>query len=242
MKKYLKTKNYINYIKKYQKKLFPNYSKISYSQLGEDLIIDFILKNLKISKPTYLDIGAHHPTLFSNTYFFYKKGSKGICIEPDPFLCKQIKKKRKKDTCLNVGIGTEEEQLADFYIMNAKVLNTFSKKEADYLVNSTSKKIEKIIKIPLVPINKIITKYLNNEIPNFVSLDTEGYDFRILKSLNFKNFRPEIFCVETLTYTENKTERKERETIAFMAEKRYFVYADTYINTIFVDKNKWLNR
>lgn len=75
-----------------------------------------------------------------------------------------------------------------------------------------------------------------------MSLDTEGYVFKILKSLDFKNFRPEVFCVETLTYTENKTEKKETEIIDFMIEKGYFVYADTYINTIFVDKNKWINR
>jgi len=188
------------------------------------LIVNFIFKNLKIDKPTYIDIGAHHPTRLSNTYLFYKKGSQGICIEPDPELFKKIEKKRKNDVCLNIGIGTEEEKMADYYVISDKVLNTFSKEEAGHIVNTTGKKIEKIIKIPLVPMSKIITKYLSDKTPNFISLDTEGFDFEILKSLNFNNFKPEVFCVETLTYTENKTERKEDEIIAFMKEKGLFCF------------------
>ncbi|MFM6249337.1 MAG: hypothetical protein ACKPEQ_09345, partial [Dolichospermum sp.] len=57
---------------------------ISYSQCGEDLIINFIFNNLGIINPSYLDIGAHHPTYLSNTYSFYRKGCQGVCVEPDP--------------------------------------------------------------------------------------------------------------------------------------------------------------
>jgi glycosyltransferase involved in cell wall biosynthesis len=57
--------------------------KISYSQCGEDIIIDFLLTWLKIKNPTYLDIGANDPVKLSNTYYFYKKGSRGVLIEPD---------------------------------------------------------------------------------------------------------------------------------------------------------------
>lgn len=232
-------------IKKYVNVLTNNFRKthlVSYSQCGEDLIVRFIFKVLKIEKPTYIDIGAHHPEYLSNTYLLYKNGSSGVCVEPDPTLFEQIKRKRPKDICLNIGIGSTEATLADFFVMSTKVLSTFSKKEADYLIETTNKKVEKVIKIPLVPIDTVIEKYLDSKVPNFVSLDTEGYDFAILKSFDFQKFRPEVFCIETLTYTENKTEEKETEIIEFMVAKGYFPYADTYINTIFVDKNKWLNR
>ncbi len=237
IKKYFRPKNYIKFLKNKFKK-----NEVSYSQCAEDVIVRQILRALGVEKPTYIDIGANDPIKINNTYFFYKNGSKGICIEPDPVLFKQIKKKRPRDICLNAGIGAEKETLADFYVISANVLSTFSKEEADYLVKTTNKKIEKVIKVPLIPLESIVKKYLGNKAPNFVSLDTEGYDFEILKSLDFQKFRPEIFCVETLTYTEDKTERKKTEIIEFMAGKGYFPYADTYVNTIFVDKTKWLNR
>ena len=70
-----------------------NYKQISYSQCGEDLIMNFIFNNLRIEKPSYIDIGAHHPFWLSNTFFFYKKGSKGINIEANDYtnILKQVK-------------------------------------------------------------------------------------------------------------------------------------------------------
>lgn len=213
----------------------------SYSQCGEDLIIDFIFTALKIPNPAYLDIGAHHPTYLSNTYYFYRKGSKGVCIEPDPVLFKEIKKKRKKDVCLNVGIGIDQQNQADFYIMSSKTLNTFSKEEAERYQSYGNQKIERIVQIPLVSVNDVLSQHFTF-CPNFVSLDIEGLEFEILKTFNFIRFRPEVFCIETLTYTEDKSERKIKEVIDYMHSNDYFTYADTYINTIFVDKKAWGNR
>lgn len=218
------------------------YAHISYSQCGEDLIVNFAFQQLKIEKPTYLDLGAHHPKHISNTYLLYKNGSTGVCVEPDPILFDIIKKNRKKDICLKIGVGVNSTyQNADFYIMSAKSLNTFSKKEADRLVNNEGQQIESIIKTPIVSINKIISDNFIKKL-NFISLDIEGMDFDVLKSLDFEKYRPEIFCVETLTYTKNGGEQKLQNIINYLKEKNYFVYADTYINTIFVDKNSWDNR
>lgn len=226
-----------------RQKLFPTKRQVSYSQKGEDLIVGFLMKMLGISHPSYLDIGAYSPTHLSNTYFFYKAGSRGVCIEPNPELYREIKRKRKEDTCLNIGIGTSpKETKSNYYVMSVKTLSTFSKEEAEYLDKSTNKKIEKVIEIPLLPINNILREYFKDRPLNFVSLDTEGYDYAILKSWDFRTYRPDVFCIETLTYNEDKKERKLDEIINLMVENGYIVHADTYINTIFVDKQKWLNR
>lgn len=218
------------------------HAKISYSQCGEDLIIRFILNDLGKTTISYLDIGAHHPTYINNTALFYKTGSRGVSIEPDPFLFETIAKERPEDINLNIGIGGQPVRSeADFYILSEKTLNTFSKEEAERCVSYGNKKIEKVVKLPLVPINEIIQQHFH-PVPDFVSLDVEGYDIVILKSFDFEKFRPKVWCIETLTYTEDKTERKIQETIDYMISKGYFVYADTYINTIFVDKTSWLNR
>lgn len=215
--------------------------KISYSQCGEDLIIDFIFKWMKITKPSYLDIGAHHPINISNTYFFYENGCTGVCIEPDPILFVDIKRRRKRDICLNLGIGIINEDKADFYIMSSRSLNTFSKDEAERYQSYGNQKIEAVIQMPLMTVNQVIDLYCRST-PNFISLDVEGLDLQVLQSFDFNKYRPEVFCVETLTYTEDKSERKISEIIDCMLSKGYFVYADTFINTIFVDKLSWSTR
>ncbi len=231
-----KTKRKINSL------LADEHTNISYSQCGEDLIVKFIFRELGKNIISYLDIGAHHPTYINNTALFYKTGSTGVSIEPDPFLFKRIHDERSNDINLNIGIGGGQASTeADFYILSEKTLNTFSKEEAERCVSYGNKKIEKIVKLPLLPINEIMKKYFNPA-PDFISLDVEGYDIVILKSFDFEKFRPKVWCIETLTYTEDKTEQKIQETVDFMISQGYFIYADTYINTIFVDKETWLKR
>ena len=81
---------------KYLKTIFNNkteeelFKKISYSQLGEDLIIEFVFNGIGINKINYLDIGAHHPIEINNTYLFYLKGSYGVLIEPDPYFVEDL--------------------------------------------------------------------------------------------------------------------------------------------------------
>ena len=216
--------------------------KVSYSQCGEDLIIDFIFTTLKIESPTYLDLGAHHPYYLSNTAFFYLKNSFGVSVEPDPDLFKLIKNERPNEISLNVGVGIEGSEVADFYIMNIPTLNTFSKSEAERYASYPGKSIKEIIMLPLLTVNQIIQSNFKGKTPNFVSLDVEGMDFEIVNSFEFDKYRPEVFCIETLTYTEDNTERKLNNIIEYMLNKDYFLYADTYINSIFVDKKKWGKR
>ncbi len=213
----------------------------SYSQNGEDLIVEFIFFTLGIKNPGYIDIGANHPWFINNTYLFYKKGSKGMCVEPDPYLFKRLKKARKNDICLNAGIGSSSQEKANYYITTSKTLNTFSEEEANKIKNSESfgkQKIEKIIQIPLISINEINEKYFK-KYGDFVSIDTEGYDLEILKSFDFLKFRPKVLCVETACLGSDNKFEKEQEIIDFMIRQDYFVYADTFINTIFIDKSIW---
>lgn len=214
--------------------------KVSYSQCGEDIISQQLFSVLGIEKVSYLDVGAHHPTYLSNTYLFYTKGGSGVCVEPDPSLFKAFESKRPHDIHLNCGVGIISEE-ANFYVMSTSTLNTFSKEEADRYQSYGQQKILRTVQIKLENINEIIQQNFDKA-PNFVSLDVEGLDFAILQDFDFKRYRPEVFCLETLTYTEDKTERKLTEIIELMHANGYLTYADTYINTIFVDAAAWRNR
>ncbi len=216
-------------------------SQTSYSQCGEDLIVNFILRQLGIDEPRYLDIGANHPVNLSNTYFFYRKGCHGVCVEPDPELCKGIRKKRPRDLCINAGVGVSHQKDVEFYLMSARTLNTFCKEEAERYQSYGEHKIQEILRIPLVEINDLICENFSEK-PDFISLDVEGLDLEILDALDFNRFRPEVVCVETLTYTQDKTEEKLTSIVELMLSKNYMLYADTYINSIFVDKGAWGRR
>ena len=214
---------------------------VSYAQCGEDLIVDFIFRSMKKPTPTYLDIGANHPTQINNTYHFYLKGSQGVCVEPDPFLSENIRRKRKRDVVLNIGIAADENANANFYIMTARTLSTFSEAEAERYVSYGNQKIEQVIQIPCQTVNAVMKQHFPNSV-DYVSIDVEGKDLEILQSFDFATYRPTVFCLETLSYTEDKSERKLSEIIDYMLAQDYLIYADTYINTIFVERTTWQQR
>ena len=53
---------------------FKGTAQVSFSEVGEDLIVHYLFRSLKITNPTYLDIGTNHPIIGNNTYFFYLRG------------------------------------------------------------------------------------------------------------------------------------------------------------------------
>jgi FkbM family methyltransferase len=215
----------------------PGYQR-SYAQCGEDVLVSFLARNLLgIAKPTYLDIGAHHPTLLSNTYYFYRSGCSGVCVEPDPALWAGIKRKRGRDVCLNVGIGDRRET-KELYVLGSPDLNTFSGSQKDLVEEKGAVKVSKVIRVELVPVNEVMAQYFRPW-PNFVSLDAEGMDLTILRGTDFKTYRPEVFCIETLSFT---SQEKLPEITEFMTSVGYMVYADTYINTVYVERGAWERR
>ncbi|MBM3415182.1 MAG: FkbM family methyltransferase [Bacteroidetes bacterium] len=219
----------------------------SYSQSGEDIIISDLFGRLGIQQPSYLDIGANAPVALNNTYRLYARGSNGVCIEPNPVLYEKLKQKRKRDICINAGIAFDENRQADFYLFTGKAhgLSTFSKQEADFWEKTGNEEIGRhkpasIIKTQLLDINEVMRNYFFPH-PNLISIDVEGLDLQIAKTIDFEQYKPEVICAETLWFAENNKETKNYQLIEFYKDRGYFVYADTYINSIFCRKDAYKN-
>lgn len=218
-----------------------SYQQVSYSQSAEDIIAGRVLGRLNCRPVRYLDVGANYPKKLNNTWKFYQNGGSGVLVEPNPALCKEIARVRPRDTVLNVGVASVGEGLADYYVMSNAFLSTFDKQVAENAAASGQARIERVDKIPLTTLNQITTAHFPEGL-HFLSLDVEGLDFELLKTFNFSACMPEVVCVETIEFIRGEVERKCTDVIAFMEDVGYMVYADTYINTIFVDREKWLNR
>lgn len=214
---------------------------LSFAQAGEDRVLRFLFNSMGINQITYLEIGTNNPIDINNTYLFYLGGSRGVCVEPNPTLIPKIKKTRPEDVCLNIGIaGRSGAGVLDFYIFDEndseKGLSTFSKEEAERVSNTTHIKIAEIKKIPVTPISEIFKTHFPNKAPDLISIDVEGLDLEILKTIDFSKYRPVAVCVETVNFTVDHKKTKNRSIIEFMESQGYFVYADTGINSIFADK------
>jgi FkbM family methyltransferase len=210
-----------------------SFSKQSFSQCGEDCIVDFILTNvLNIKRPNFIDVGAFHPYILSNTNMFQKKGGLGVNIEPNPILYEEFVKERPENINLNIGID-KVGGIKDYYMFKESVLNSFDP-NSQYLPNRT---LERIVQIELSPLSKIVEEYFASIPIDFLSIDVEGLDLLVIQSLDLKLYRPKVICVETIQEISQNEWSRNSELIRYVEAQGYLLHSSTMINSIFIDKN-----
>jgi len=200
----------------------------SYSQEGEDILLKRIFNTQK--NGFYVDIGAHHPKRFSNTYLFYQRGWQGINVDCMPESMKLFDKLRPRDINLELGIS-KNESVNDYYVFNDSALNSFSKKHSEEMDQADNPYyIKKVIKINALPLSKILDTYLKNNEIDFLDIDVEGTDLSVLNSNNWSKYRPKFILVEILN---NNLDNIDKDPVVqFMKKKNYIIYAKLD-NTVF---------
>ena len=194
----------------------------SYSQYGEDLVLDKLLANKQSG--VYVDIGANDPNILSNTKKFYLKGWRGVNVEPDSTNFQKLLIHRSNDKNLNLGAGPYGELI--FYKLSADTLSTFSEQTALEAEKSGYKIISKT-KIAVKPLKDIIEETLGNTQIDFLSLDVEGFEVSVLKTNDWSRFRPSLIVVEI--------NRNKKEIYDYLLDQNYKEIYTNGTNAIFAD-------
>lgn len=204
----------------------------SYSQEGEDLILNRIFNNR--NNGFYVDIGSFHPVRFSNTFLFYKKGWRGITIDARPDSSLLFKKLRPNDISLEIPINDIETELV-YYMFNEPALNGFSKELTEQRKNETSYKLIKEVNLKTKKLEFILDNYLpNNTKIDFLTVDVEGLDLNVLRSNNWEKYRPDYLLTEDLNL--DLSNIYNSPVSIYLASKNYSFFAKT-VNTIFYRNN-----
>lgn len=176
--------------------IFFKYGNRSFSQEGEDLILDRFLNGKK--NGFYIDIGAHHPIKYSNTYKFYLKGWRGINIDAMPGSMSRFKKIRPRDLNLEIPISSKNENLI-YHIFNEPALNTFSEKEARLKNGLRNYKVIETKQLNCKTLSEVLSiNIAQNQKIDFMTIDVEGLDFDVLVSNNWDLYKPDYILVEEL--------------------------------------------
>lgn len=187
---------------------FLRYKK-SYAQDGEDVVLAAFFDGFKHYKGFFVDVGAHHPVRFSNTWLFYKRGWKGINIDPTPGCMRTFKLLRGRDINLEIGVGPEQGVLT-FYCFNEPALNTFSKEVAEERNTGNPYKVVKTIDVPVMPLSEVLKQFLPaGQKIDFLSIDVEGLDLAVLKSNDWNLYRPSFLLVEDTKFNINRIQDSE---------------------------------
>lgn len=215
-------------------KYFDGYAVKSYSQEGEDMILRRLFGNQLTG--FYVDVGAHHPKRFSNTFFFYKKGWNGINIDAMPGSMKLFNKQRRRDINIEQPISDTEEVLT-YYAFNEPALNGFSKKISNDRDGKGDYNIIFKQEMKTARLDDILLEYIPSNIAeiDFLSIDVEGLDFMVLKSLDFERYRPKVILIEILG--SDLAMLMDSDITHYLEKLGYLIYAKAVNTVVFKCKN-----
>jgi hypothetical protein len=80
-------------------------ARFSFSQFGEDLVIEELLNQMGISHGFYVDVGAFDPVIGSNTLLLFRRGWSGVKIEVDERRIERFRRARPRDWNLACGVS-----------------------------------------------------------------------------------------------------------------------------------------
>lgn len=208
---------------------------MSYSQEGEDLILECFLGDKK--NGYFVDVGAHHPMRFSNTYRFYLKGWRGINIDATPGSMKLFNELRPEDLNLELGVTNQSEELT-YYMFNEPALNTFSEKEAMKKDGLRNFKIIKKEKVASNTLGNILKKHVPKDVKiDFMNIDVEGLDIEVIMSNDWINYRPNFILIEDLDKNPVIDIPVQSKIYQMLTKKGYELIAKSF-NTLFFRDTK----
>lgn len=212
------------------KDTFNAYINLSFSQEGEDLVLYRLIGHKQ--KGFYVDVGAHHPFRFSNTYKFYLLGWNGVNIDPLPGSMDNFNKERPNDVNLEISILSDSSKTVTYYMFNEPALNTFDQQTAIDRDENTAFSLTNKIEIKPYRLDDVLEKYLQDgqEI-DFLSIDVEGMDLDVLRSNNWEKYQPNYIVTESIA-TDLKHDLNS-EVTKFLADKKYGLIAKTANSLIY---------
>lgn len=188
----------------------------TYAQYGEDAVLLELCKD--ISHGRYVDIGAHHPYRYSNTYLLYKKGWHGVNIDPNPHTIALFNKARPDDRNICSGVG--RAGMLTYYRFSDPAVNTFKKEEAEKWKRKVFLKFLGTTEVEIKPLSKLVQGEMS-----VLAIDAEGMDLEVLQSYNWKQY-PKVIVIEG------------NESKQFLARKGYKLYRECGASHIFIRGTK----
>lgn len=191
------------------------------SQSDQDVIALAYFNNKKDG--FFIDIGAFDGVSISNTYALEQLGWSGACIEPLPDQFNNLQKNRKCDL-YNVALCDKDD--SDMEFISADGYSGFedTMTNGNKLLVNTDKNSKKIY-VKTMTFNRLMQNYPNRTHVNYMSIDVEGGELAILKTINFTKYTFDMITVEN---------NRKPEVDNYMNKKGYHVLFDIGVDSIYV--------
>jgi len=166
---------------------------LSHAQFGEDMVLRGMLPD---GPGFYVDIGAHHPVHYSNTYHFYCRGWRGLNVDAAPGSMEAFRRLRPRDINVEAAVGPREGEVLEFHRFEQAALNTFDPGLARQALARGARSLG-TERLQVRSLNALLQEHLPpGQRVDFLTVDVEGLDAALLASLDLGRFRPAVLLFE----------------------------------------------
>jgi FkbM family methyltransferase len=167
---------------------FSNAFSISWSQGGEDLALLHAIAGKRDG--LFIDVGAHHPYRFSVTHHLSRIGWTGVNKDANSQLIEIFNRERKRDINICAAVGTEKSYT--FTIFKEPALSSVNNEWKDKF-QADGWEVERTVTVPGMSLREIYDRNYPQDCIDLLSIDAEGSDFNVLKSMNFESLGKDRF-------------------------------------------------
>ncbi len=206
--------------------------KRSLSVEGEDLLLACFSARQKCG--LYVDVGAHHPIRFSNTFLLHERGWRGINIDAEVAGIEMFEKMRPGDINVHAMVSDVTEP-QPFYRFEQAALNTTDRSWSKRYTEEGNVVVGEPVTMTPRRLSDILDKYLTpGEIIDVLNVDVEGSEVHVLRSIDWSRHRPGIVAIE-ITDCLTVNDALNSPTAVVLANHGYHLIARTYSTAIFCD-------
>jgi FkbM family methyltransferase len=217
----------------------------SFAQNGEDLEIAAYIGR---RAATYIDVGCLWPIRLSISYFFYRYGGCGLCIDPSPTVAEAFQRARPRDIFLNEGVAAAPGTMT-YYTYQNPAHNTSSIERAHQhersvaLSEDEGRRSTGTVEVPVTTLDEAVDRSglldrCNGQL-DFLSIDVAGSGLEVLAGFSFDVLRPRLVIVEHLrSDADRHIPADELESVAALREHGYSLAGYRGLNLYLLDDRR----
>ena len=202
------------------------------AQKGQDRWVIFTALPFK-RKGFFLELAAADGITHSNTYALEKLfGWNGICVEPNPVFFESLRKRRR--CTVDSTVISDKREKVSFRIDNGQ-LGGIIAEDTDNNPGARAEQLSgaDIITLDAITLTELLDSYDAPNIIDYFSLDVEGSEERIIKSIDFDKYQFNCLTIERPTPKLNETLFKNG--YVFVKNHRFDSF---YIHSSLAEKRK----
>ena len=207
-----------------------------YSQEGEDILLSRIFSGQ--DSGFYVDVGAHHPRRFSNTYWAYRLGWSGVNIDASPGSRAVFERTRPRDINVEVCVA-EISAPVELYTFREPALDTVGVKRRRTVEVATDSHASTVT-VQADRLETILERHIPQSVRSidFMSIDVEGSEMAVLRSNDWSRYRPRVIVIEVLV--KSLRNMSQSEEITFLMSAGYVPVSVLYHSVVLIGDDELL--